>query len=29
MEKYVFYATEEGTPQGGICTPPTMLQNLP
>jgi RNA-directed DNA polymerase len=26
MEKHVFYATEEGTPQGGICTPPTMLR---
>ena len=21
MEKHVFYATEEGTPQGGICSP--------
>ena len=29
MEKHVFYATEEGTPQGGISTPPTTLQNPP
>ena len=26
IDKYVLHATEEGTPQGGICTPPTMLQ---
>ena len=26
MEKHVFYATEEGTPQGGICSP--VLANM-
>jgi RNA-directed DNA polymerase len=26
MEKDVFVATTTGTPQGGICTPPTILQ---
>jgi len=26
MEKHVLYATEEGTPQGGICSP--VLANL-
>jgi RNA-directed DNA polymerase len=25
MEKNVLHVTEEGTPQGGIITPPTML----
>src|SRR6266566_2337617 len=28
MEKHVLYPTEEGTPQGGIITPPTMVQTL-
>src|SRR5713101_245273 len=28
MEQDVLHPTEEGTPQGGICTPPTMLQTL-
>ena len=28
IEKYVLKPTEEGTPQGGICTPPAMLQTL-
>ncbi len=27
MEEGVVYATEAGTPQGGIATPPTILQN--
>ncbi len=27
MEKNILHPTEEGTPQGGISTPPTMLQN--
>jgi RNA-directed DNA polymerase len=27
LEKHVLFATTEGTPQGGIITPPTMLQN--
>lgn len=27
MDKRIFYPTTAGTPQGGICTPPTMLQN--
>jgi RNA-directed DNA polymerase len=27
LEKQVVFATTEGTPQGGIITPPTMLQN--
>jgi retron-type reverse transcriptase len=26
MENGLFQHTEEGTPQGGIVTPPTMLQ---
>ncbi len=26
IENSVLYATEAGTPQGGICTPPTTLQ---
>ena len=26
MEKHVLYATEEGTPQGGICSP--VLANM-
>ena len=29
LEKQVLFATTEGTPQGGIITPPTMLQNCP
>jgi RNA-directed DNA polymerase len=29
MEKDVFVATTEGTPQGGIITPPTMLRTCP
>ena len=29
LEKHVLFATTEGTPQGGIVTPPTMLQNRP
>jgi RNA-directed DNA polymerase len=29
LEKHVLFATTEGTPQGGIDTPPTMLQNPP
>jgi hypothetical protein len=28
MEKHVFHPTEEGTPQGGIATPPTILQTF-
>ncbi len=28
MDQHVLYPTEAGTPQGGICTPPTMLQTL-
>jgi RNA-directed DNA polymerase len=27
LEKHAWFATTEGTPQGGIVTPPTMLQN--
>jgi RNA-directed DNA polymerase len=27
LEKHVLFATTEGTPQGGIVTPPTTLQN--
>jgi len=27
LEEWAFNATYSGTPQGGICTPPTMLQN--
>jgi RNA-directed DNA polymerase len=27
LEKHIWFATTEGTPQGGIITPPTMLQN--
>ena len=26
MEQHILYPTEAGTPQGGISTPPTMLQ---
>jgi hypothetical protein len=29
LEKHAWFATTEGTPQGGIVTPPTMLQNPP
>ncbi len=29
VEAEMFHATESGTPQGGIITPPTMLQKLP
>ena len=29
LEDGIFAATEEGTPQGGLITPPTMLQNPP
>ena len=29
LEKHVLFATTEGTPQGGLATPPTMLQNRP
>ena len=29
LEKHVLFATTEGTPQGGIVTPPTILQNPP
>jgi RNA-directed DNA polymerase len=29
LEKHAWFATTEGTPQGGIFTPPTMLQNHP
>ena len=28
MENGAWFPTEEGTPQGGVCTPPTMLQTL-
>lgn len=28
VEYGTFYATEQGTPQGGVITPPTMLQTL-
>ena len=28
VEQEVFHATERGTPQGGVITPPTMLQTL-
>lgn len=28
MEKHVLYPTEDGTPQGGIITPLTMLQKI-
>jgi RNA-directed DNA polymerase len=28
MDKHTLYPTETGTPQGGIITPPTMLQTL-
>jgi RNA-directed DNA polymerase len=28
IDKQVFYRTEEGTPQGGPITPPTMVQTL-
>ena len=28
VDKGVFYDTEAGTPQGGVSTPPTMLQNV-
>jgi len=29
MEDGVFKPTTIGTPQGGVITPPTMLQNFP
>jgi RNA-directed DNA polymerase len=29
LEKQAWFATMEGTPQGGTITPPTMLQNRP
>ena len=29
MERKLFKDTSTGTPQGGIVTPPTMLQNRP
>jgi RNA-directed DNA polymerase len=29
LEKQAGFATTEGTPQGGIITPPTMLQKRP
>ena len=29
LEEQAWFATTEGTPQGGIVTPPTMLQNRP
>jgi hypothetical protein len=29
LEKHAWFATTEGTPQGGIATPPTMLRNRP
>jgi RNA-directed DNA polymerase len=29
LEKHAWFATMEGTPQGGIITPPTMLQKRP
>jgi RNA-directed DNA polymerase len=29
LERGHHYPTEAGTPQGGICTPPTMLLNVP
>src|SRR5947209_285310 len=28
IDKQVFYRSEEGTPQGGPITPPTMVQTL-
>ena|SRR5215467_4453119 len=28
IEQEVFHATERGTPQGGVVTPPTMWQTL-
>jgi RNA-directed DNA polymerase len=28
IDKYVLYPTDEGVPQGGICTPLTMLQKM-
>lgn len=28
MEGKTVFPTVEGTPQGGVCTPPTMLQNV-
>jgi RNA-directed DNA polymerase len=27
LEKHAWFATTEGTPQGGIIAPPTTLQN--
>ncbi len=27
MEKRILHPTDEGSPQGGPCTPPTMLQS--
>jgi hypothetical protein len=29
LEKHAWFATTEGTPQGGIITPPTLLQKPP
>jgi len=29
LEKHAWFATTDGTPQGGIITPPTMLQKRP
>jgi RNA-directed DNA polymerase len=29
LEKHAWFATTEGTPQGGIIAPPTTLQNRP
>jgi retron-type reverse transcriptase len=29
LEEWAHHYTDEGTPQGGIVTPPTMLQNRP
>src|SRR5437016_4269523 len=28
IENGGWFPTEEGTPQGGVCTPPTMVQTL-
>jgi retron-type reverse transcriptase len=29
LEQWRYHPTYSGTPQGGIVTPPTMLQNRP
>jgi hypothetical protein len=29
LEKHAWFATTDGTPQGGIIAPPTTLQNRP